>query len=55
MGYSEKLATKFKLNKQYHLNYLVKKIQRAWKGYHYLLIMGDNYSYQIKNNIISFI
>ena len=56
MKYPEKLATKFgKLNKQYHVNYLVKRIQRAWKGYYYLQIMSDNYPYQIKKDIISFI
>ena len=51
----EKLGSKFKLNEQYHVNYLVKRIQRAWKGYHYLQKMGDNYPYQIKKDIISFI
>ena len=55
MRYPEKLTSKFKLSKQYHVNYLVKRIQRAWKGYYYLQIMSDNYPYQIKKDIISFI
>ena len=42
-------------NRQYHVNYLVTKIMRVWKKYHYFPVLGNSYNGNIKYDIICFI
>ena len=41
--------------KQYHVNYLVTKIRRFWKRYHYMMILRNSYNENIKYDIVCFI
>ena len=43
------------INKQFHVNYLVTKIQRLWKRYHYFSVLGNSYNGNIKYDIVCFI
>ena len=57
--YSEilnKFNSKYKYdNTQYHVNYLVTKITRVWKKYHYFPVLGNSYNGNIKYDIVCFI